>query len=182
MRSVSKKVCLLGDFAVGKTSLLRRFVYNRFDDRYMSTIGVKVSRKTLVLPGMEGEPVELVLLLWDLAGGDRFTNLLESYLRGSAGAILVCDLTRPHTLDALENYIHDLRGASPEAVYVLAANKQDLVPQDAVPQTHLQAFTQRHAIPYTLTSAKTGMNVDTLFRLLGEQLLRPQVMDGGGAR
>ncbi len=179
MRSVSKKVCLLGDFAVGKTSLLRRFVYNRFDDRYMSTIGVKVSRKTLVLPGADGGPVELVLLLWDLAGGDRFVNLLDSYLRGSAGAILVCDLTRPHTLDALENYVHDLRAVSPEAVCVLAANKQDLVSDGAVPRARIQAFAQRHGIPYTLTSAKTGANVGVLFRLLGEQLLHLRIADGG---
>jgi len=69
----SKKVCLLGEFAVGKTSLVRRFVYNRFDEKYLSTIGVKVSRKTVSVPrGQEMD--ELNMLLWDLAGGERFSQ------------------------------------------------------------------------------------------------------------
>lgn len=171
MRAISKKVCLLGDFAVGKTSLVRRFVYDRFDDSYMSTIGVKVSRKTITLSAPSGELVELAILLWDLAGGEQFVDLRTSYLRGSAGAILVCDLTRPQTLEALEEYIQDLETIRPNAVYVLAANKVDLIsdPHDFTPM--LETFSRRHNIPYVLTSAKTGVGVATVFELLGHQLL-----------
>lgn len=100
MPALSKKVCLLGDFAVGKTSLVRRFVHDYFDDQYLSTIGVKVSRKTINIA--QGEQiVELTMMLWDLAGSEEFTHLRASYLRGAAGVLLVGDLTRPLTFDTL---------------------------------------------------------------------------------
>ena len=95
MKQYSKKICLLGDFSVGKTSLVRRFVHNRFDDQYISTIGVKVSRKTVVLP-VADDLVELTLMVWDLAGSQGTTPIAASYLRGAVGAVLVCDLTRGH--------------------------------------------------------------------------------------
>ena len=89
MSAVQKKVCLLGDFAVGKTSLIRRYVEDRFDDKYLSTIGVKISRKIVQRPDYA-----LTLLIWDLAGGDDINQLSRRYLLGAVGAILVCDLTR----------------------------------------------------------------------------------------
>src|SRR5262249_40683115 len=94
----SKKICLLGEFAVGKTSLVRRFVYNLFDDRYISTIGVRVSRKTVAVP-VETQVAELTMMVWDLAGSEEFNRVSMSYLRGAAGAVLVYDLTRAHTFD-----------------------------------------------------------------------------------
>lgn len=95
MKVVQRKVCLLGDFAVGKTSLVRRFVDNRFDDKYLSSIGVKVSRKTL-----NRSDHTLNLLIWDLVGGNEFSRREIGYLVGAAGALLVCDLTRLETVDA----------------------------------------------------------------------------------
>ena len=81
MTAISKKVCMLGEFAVGKTSLVRRFVFERFDDRYISTIGVKVSRKTVVMTQRQAT-VQLTMMLWDLAGSEEFNQLRTSYLRG----------------------------------------------------------------------------------------------------
>ena len=86
MRALSMKVCLLGDFAVGKTSLVSRFVHNAFSDKYLSTIGVKVSRKTVAVVGAD-EVVELTIMLWDLAGNEEFNQMRASYLRGAAGAL-----------------------------------------------------------------------------------------------
>ena len=80
MASVKKKICLLGSFAVGKTSLVRRFVYDLFDDKYITTIGVKVSRKTIVA-SRNGDVVELTMMLWDLAGSEEFDRVRTSYLR-----------------------------------------------------------------------------------------------------
>ena len=97
MVTLSAKVCLLGDYAVGKTSLVRRFVYNMFDDRYLSTIGVKVSRKVVAL-AREDEVVELTLMLWDLAGSEEFDSVRASYLRGAVAGLIVCDLTQPTSL------------------------------------------------------------------------------------
>src|SRR5512136_332396 len=104
---ISKKVCLLGDFAVGKTSLVRRFIYDRFEDKYLSTIGVKVSRKTVVVHNTD-RVFDLSILLWDMAGSEEFDRYRVSYLRGVAGAILVCDLTRPETLAHLQFFVRDL--------------------------------------------------------------------------
>jgi len=166
----SKKVCLLGDFAVGKTSLVRRFVYNLFDDKYISTIGVKVSRKTMAIPHAN-EVAELTMMLWDLAGSEEFTPVRASYLRGAAGAILVCDLTRADTLDNLSTYIDDLRSVSPDVQLMLAANKQDLDDQFQLAPGQVETAAADWDAPFYLTSAKTGEEVETLFRHLGRLLL-----------
>jgi small GTP-binding protein len=167
---LSKKVCLLGDFAVGKTSLVRRFVYDRFDDRYITTIGVKVSRKTVAVVRAYGI-VELTMMLWDLAGSEEFDRVRASYLRGSAGAVLVCDLTRPETLDSLRAYQEDLFSINPEAQLVLAANKRDLTEQQRLSTAQIEAFAAELNIPHTLTSAKTGDEVEQLFRQLGDLMV-----------
>jgi small GTP-binding protein len=172
--TINKKVCLLGDFAVGKTSLVRRFVYNLFDDRYLSTIGVKVSRKTLVVP-QGGEVLEMSMMIWDLAGSGEFNQARMSYLRGAAGAVLVCDVTRPQTLTNLQIYASDLMRLNPEARFVVAANKCDLVDgatarRECLLREQVEEFAGGINAPWTLTSARTGDDVETLFRHLAGAL------------
>jgi small GTP-binding protein len=169
-KTINKKICLLGDYAVGKTSLVRRFVYDRFDDRYISTVGVKVSRKTVALLHND-EVIELVLMLWDLAGSEAFSRVRSSYMRGAAGAVLVSDVTRPETLDSLMNYALDLRRISPGARLVLAGNKRDLVEQQRLMLEDIARSTAQLGAPCFLTSAKTGGDVETLFRRLGQMLI-----------
>ena len=172
MHAYHAKVCLLGDFAVGKTSLVRRFVYNLFDDKYISTIGVKVSRKTVVVP--HGEDVaEVTLLLWDLAGSEEFDRLRASYLRGAKGAVLVCDPTRIETCQRLWQYARDLFAVNADARVVLAANKHDL--RGSQPDGHwVEALSLVEAVslelnaPYYLTSAMTGQAVQPMCRQLGQ--------------
>lgn len=174
--AISKKVCLLGDFAVGKTSMVRRFVYDLFDDKYISTIGVKVSRKTIAVPRSDGI-VELAMMLWDLAGTEEFDRVRTSYLRGAAGAIVVCDLTRPETLGSLERHVDELQMVSPGAHWILAANKRDLVelPLPKGLQTldpeQVKARAADLGAPCFLTSAKTGDQIEELFRHLGRLLV-----------
>jgi small GTP-binding protein len=170
LAAISKKICLLGDFAVGKTSLVRRFVYSLFDDKYISTIGVKVSRKTVVIP-RDDDVVELTMMLWDLAGSEEFSQARASYLRGAAGAALVCDLTRPDTLASLQVYADDLLGLNPHARLVLAANKSDLAAQQRLTPEQIEDVAAVLSAPYCLTSAKTGDEVEPLFRLLGKLLV-----------
>jgi len=160
---ISKKVCLLGDFAVGKTSLVRRLVYDRFDDRYLSTIGVKVSRKAVAVSGDRG-PVDVNMMLWDLAGSEEFTRMRASYLRGAAGAVLVCDVTRLETLEDLAGYVLNLREVSPGAEIVLAANKVDLVDDHHELLERLDEVALALGARYYLTSALTGDQVEVLFR------------------
>ncbi len=170
MISLSKKVCLLGDFAVGKTSLVRRFVYNLFEDKYFSTIGVKVSRKVVAVPRGD-EIIELTLMLWDLAGSEEFDDVRISYMRGATGAVAVCDLTRPETLASLHDYAQTLRRVSPQAQLILAANKVDLADQAGASAEQVRELAAQLAAPYYLTSAKNGAQVETLFRHLGRLLV-----------
>ena len=170
--TISRKVCLLGDFAVGKTSLVRRFVYNLFNDKYISTIGVKVSRKTVAVPrDRDNDVVELTMMLWDLAGSEEFSRVRASYLRGVAGAILVCDLTRAETLDNLRPYADDVFNINPGARFILAANQRDLADQQQIFPAQIEAVAADLNAPYYLTSTKTGDEVETLFRHLGRLLV-----------
>jgi small GTP-binding protein len=171
--AINKKVCLLGDFAVGKTSLVRRFVYERFDDKYLSTIGVKVSRKTLVV-NQQDQLVDLGIIVWDLAGSQEFDKLRASYLRGASGVLLVCDLTRPETFSDLSSYWDDLRRICPTAQVILAANKTDLTEHLRLSPSDIEAYAADRQIPHYLTSAKSGDQVETLFRQLGQLMLAQQ--------
>ena len=162
---VQKKVCLLGDFSVGKTSLIRRFVEGRFDDKYLSTIGVKISRKQLARPTHQ-----LNLLIWDLAGGDNHDNKLSGYLRGAAGAIIVCDLTRDTTAYAFARYTEQLRKFNPKAAIVMAANKIDLVEHRQISDAQLTEISQEIDATLLYTSAKTGLNIDQTFIALADRI------------
>lgn len=167
---ISKKICLLGDFAVGKTSLVRRFVYDRFEDKYISTIGVRVSRKILAVPG-PAAPVEVSLLIWDLAGSEEFDRVRAGYVRGASGAILVCDMTRRQTLDNLSQYVADLRSITPDVHMAVVGNKVDLVDRQALTADDLTTFADEIRSPVYLTSAKTGDQVDGMFRHLARALV-----------
>jgi small GTP-binding protein len=170
MTTISKKVCLLGDFAVGKTSLVRRFVYDLFSDKYISTIGVKVSRKTVVVPRTH-DLVELAMMLWDLGGSEEFDQMRASYLRGASGAVLVCDLTRPDTLDSFRKYADELLRVCPGARLILAANKCDLTDQQRLAPAEVEAVAGALNAPFYVTSARIGEEVEALFRHLGRLLV-----------
>jgi small GTP-binding protein len=165
MSVVQKKICLLGDFAVGKTSLIRQFVEGKFDDKYLSTIGVKISRKPL-----ERNTHTLNLLIWDIAGGDNQNQVQATYIRGAVGALMVCDLTRAETVAALYDYQKTLHAVNPNAVVVLAGNKADLVDERAIDDEMLTKIGSDLQAKVLLTSAKTGDNVIAAFELLAQQL------------
>ncbi len=163
---VQKKICLLGDFSVGKTSLIRRFVEGRFDDKYLGTIGVKISRKTLVR-----SYGQMNLLIWDLAGSNGFDTPSEmSYLRGAAGALIVCDLTRKNTLAAFAKYAHLIRAINPTASLFFVGNKMDLVNERVVSDSDLNIACLPFQGDWFLASAKTGEQVESAFARLAEQI------------
>jgi len=167
---LSKKVCLLGDFAVGKTSLVERFVYSRFSDRYLATIGVKVSRKGMVIPRQK-DVVELSMMLWDLAGSEEFGHLRVHYLSGASGGLLVCDLCRPETLVTLCEYATQLRAANPDISMIMLANKVDLTEKRQISETQIEQAAKDLGLPHFYTSAKTGECVEEAFRELGRLLV-----------
>jgi small GTP-binding protein len=163
---IQKKVCMVGAFAVGKTSLVARFVKSIFSERYLTTVGVKIDKK-VVQAGSE----EVNLILWDLAGEDEFVQLQTSYLKGSSGIILVADGTRFDTL--LKTFT--LQQKAVEAIgpvpFALVINKLDLQKQWEVDETALRGpREQGWTIHYT--SAKTGEGVEELFFSLTTQMLQ----------
>lgn len=174
MVTLSKKVCLLGDFAVGKTSLVRRYVYDLFDDKYVSTIGVKVSRKTVILT-RDDDIVDLTMMLWDLAGGEKFARMRASYLRGAAGALMVYDVSRPETLSSLHQYLRDLQSINGRCAVVLAANKADLLSSStpgerATYEAEARSVAKELEAPLYFTSATSGQAVQAAFSHLGQLL------------
>ena len=159
-----KKVCLLGEFAVGKTSLIRRYVEGRFDQKYLTTIGIVVTRKVATV-----RDHTVNLLIWDLAGGRN--NGRSRYLIGASGALIVCDLTRAETLDTARDYAADIYQENPAAKLILLANKSDLVDERVITDEQLTAMARDLGSPFFLTSAKTGEQVDAAFNLLTERLI-----------
>jgi small GTP-binding protein len=158
---LKKKICMVGHFGVGKTSLVRRFVLSIFDDTYLTTVGVKIDRKDVVLGS-----TALTMMLWDLAGEDDLAQLKISHLRGASGYILVADGCRASTLAKaveLQQRIADQVGPLP---CVLVLNKCDLREQWEV-----AADASEYGWPVFETSAKSGAGVEEMFLGLARLLL-----------
>ena len=174
MTTISKKICLIGDFSVGKTSLIRRFVDRQFSDQYLSTVGVKISRKAVQLEEQgANEPTKVQLLIWDIEGQTKFKAIAPTYLQGAAGVIIVCDVTRQETIDNIKQHIELFKSVNPQGVSIVAFNKTDLLEESKqeklLKENNLQDFPQVIAT-YT-TSAKTGKDVDDMFQKLSSNLL-----------
>lgn len=169
MKTVQKKICLLGDFSVGKTSLVRQFVEGRFDDRYLSTIGVKISRKTVEIAD---KSTTAKLLIWDLAGGDDYSKVTSGYLTGASGVLMVCDVTRKSTLTMLDIYSRQLEKISKKKIpIVILVNKIDLIDNREISDQDISDIAERLEAPFLFTSAKTGEEVENGFALLASSTL-----------
>ena len=162
---LKKKVCMVGAFSVGKTSLVQRFVNSIFSDKYLTTVGVKIDKKSV---DVDGQPIEL--LLWDIQGEDEFSKMRLTYLRGAAGLLLVVDGTRASTLEtALE-----IKAAADEAYDAVPAivllNKSDLAPQWEIGDAAIAGVRAR-GFPTLHTSAKDGSGVEEAFLSLARTML-----------
>ena len=159
---ISKKVILTGSFGVGKTSLFNQFIYQQFSDRYMTTIGVKVNKKSVVI----GED-EVSMLLWDIAGEVSQDKVPASYFLGASGIIYVVDLSRPSTFVNMKSDIKFLKNMLPDCSLVIVANKRDLLTEQQIKDIYENAVQKWDFV----TSAKTGENVEILFTELAKKLI-----------
>jgi small GTP-binding protein len=162
---IQKKVCMLGSFSVGKTSLVSRFVSSVFSDKYLTTVGVKIDKKAL---SMEG--TDVALMVWDIYGEDDFQKLRMSYLRGASGYLLVVDGTRRATLDValgIQRTVTEQVGPIP---FLLCLNKADLRDQWEI-DLELVAERARTGWLVLETSAKLGIGVEEAFRSLTTRML-----------
>lgn len=162
---IQKKVCMLGTFAVGKTSLVRRFIESIYSDKYHTTVGVKVDKKVVQV-----DSTEVTLLLWDIEGTESEHELRKSYLRGASGYLLVADGTRHDTLYkalAIQTRTEETIGKVP---FLLLFNKADLVDQWSISERETAALKDKGWDVIT-TSAKTGTGVEEAFQALARKMV-----------
>jgi small GTP-binding protein len=152
-----KKVCMLGGFAVGKTSLVSRYVSSIFSDSYLTTVGVKIDKKAVSL---DGGPMNL--MLWDIYGEDEFQTVRDSYLRGASGYLLVADGTRYATLETVVTLQQRAEAVIGRVPFLLLMNKSDLDRDWQVDERALVKLAER-GWPVVKTSAKSGAGVEDAF-------------------
>ena len=163
---LQKKICMLGAFSVGKTTLVKRFVDSVFSERYLTTVGVKIDKKVVNLPDRT-----VNLILWDMAGEDDASTIRMSYLRGMAGYMVVADGTRAVTLDialSIRERVESEHGALP---FVMLVNKRDLLDQWVTPDSTLDALRAK-GWSVRSSSARSGEGVDEAFTELAERVTR----------
>lgn len=165
---IHKKICMLGSFAVGKTSLVQRFVQSTYSDRYYSTIGVKIDKKHVTI----GD-VQLSFMLWDIQGDDGTRKVHMSYLRGASGYLLVIDGTRGETVETalrLQETVETTLGRIP---FVVVLNKVDLADMWELDEATQRKIESRGG-PLVRTSAKTSQGVEEAFQVLARRILDGQ--------
>lgn len=165
---MQKKVCLLGAFGVGKTSLVHRYVQGIFSEIYQTTIGVRIDKKTVDHPAGS-----VLLILWDIYGQDEFQKVQSSYLRGASGFMLVADGTRAYTLDIALTLHQNAMTVAPDASSVLLINKTDLIADWEIDEPRVASLAAA-GWPLVRTSAKTSEGVEAAFRRLVDSMVSRQ--------
>lgn len=172
MGTIKAKVILLGDGAVGKTSLIRRFVLDQFSDNYLATIGTKVTKKEIAV-ARDGRPSPMVMTIWDVLGQKGYAGVQESAVKGGQAILLAYDVTRDDTWKSLEEYwipiVWRLVGKVP---LVFAGNKVDIAQDRSYVTDVLGYLEQKYDAEGFLSSAKTGENVEKMFGALGGAVIR----------
>lgn len=167
------KVCFIGDAGVGKTSLIKRYVLDVFDDRYIATIGTKVTKKVVEAKDPNtGEPIRVMMLIWDIMGQKGFRELLrEAYFFGAHGAVAVCDVTNRETLEELRYWIKALTDVAGDVPLVFVGNKADLENSAVVRDDDVKSLSSKYDSDAFMASAKTGENVESFFKALAEKIV-----------
>ena len=164
------KILTAGEGGVGKTTLLHRFVEGQFSADTKMTIGVEFFLKETQIDGQQ-----CTLQLWDFGGQERFRFLLESYVLGAKGALLMFDLTRPITLDNLEQWINIVRKSDPNLPVIFLGTKNDLTEEIMINDDYAESVKEQfNLFEFLRISSKTGENVQEAFELLTKRILDRQ--------
>ncbi len=169
------KICLLGEASVGKTCLISRFVEDKFDDKYIKTIGTKISFKEITNLSVDNytdeKKINMNFMVWDVIGQKGFEPIISKYFKGSHGGLLVVDASRPKTMDHMRHWrdlFYEIVGEVPIVVFI---NKSDLIDVEDYHTEKIEKFCEEFNFPYLFTSAKTGENVELGFKKLAEIVL-----------
>jgi small GTP-binding protein len=172
------KVCLVGEPAAGKTSLVRRFVFNTFDPKYFSTIGTNIWKKKLQLTHpLNNDTFDVDMIVWDIMGQKQFRDLLrDAYFFGAKGVIVVCDSSRRETFDKLVHWIEAVTEITGDIPKFLIANKIDLG-NLSFEESEMEEIAKSYDSPYQMTSAKTGEFVEEVFTSLATRIVQRRFDD-----
>ena len=170
MTQIVAKICVIGEFGVGKTSTVQRFVNNEFSSKYLTTVGVKIDTKLVTL----AEENAVKLIIWDIAGTDSVTEVEMAYLRGCAGFLAVADGTRAETLSVVEQLIDRVLDGQSDLPYALLINKSDLKYEWEITQDDINTVSERHG-NFHLTSAKSGDQVDGALKSLAAAIFEKEL-------
>jgi small GTP-binding protein len=162
---IHKKVCMLGAFGVGKTSLVKRYFHSTFDERYLATLGARIEKQCLCVEGQD-----MTLMVWDFAGEDEILHVPLSYLRGASGVIVVADGTRPDTIQTAIELHERARSKTGPVPSILALNKYDLQDRWKVDTEDLRELRRRIG-SVMRTSAKSGRHTQLIFETLAQQIM-----------
>ncbi|MFW9926382.1 MAG: Rab family GTPase [Candidatus Thorarchaeota archaeon] len=165
------RIVLLGEAAVGKSSLLRRYTENAFDEEYKQTIGTTFATKDVDVTDSGGEVRKVRLNVWDMGGQSTYRELRRQFMKGASAAIIVYDVTRPETFMAMNNWFESFKEVCPESPVLISANKIDLIDQRMVPSEPGRMLRDWFQAEYFETSAKTGDEVNNVFSRTAEVVL-----------
>lgn len=160
------KICMLGDDAVGKTSIVLKYTENRFEESYKMTLGADFATKVVTI-----DKYKVCLSVWDLGGQFRFRELRKHYFKNAAGALLLFDVTRPETFLHIDRWLQEFYSYAGGEL-ILLGNKVDLTNMRIVPSEAGKMIQKWKGIPYYETSAKTGQNINEVFVLLTKMILK----------
>jgi small GTP-binding protein len=161
------KIVLLGEANVGKTSLVYRFIENKFRENYKSTLGVNLLKKDMIVEGYG----EVSAQIWDLGGQESFKSLRSLYLEGANGAFVVYDMTNNESFEKLGEWVQNFRDARGDAPMILIGNKSDLKNQIRISESESLEYASINNMGMIITSAKTGQNVEQAFLELSRRIL-----------
>jgi len=165
--NIHKKICIIGEFGVGKTSLVARYVQSIFSDKYQTTVGVKIDKKEVLVGDQR-----VTLVLWDLAGESAAGGMKLMLIKGASGFLLVADGTRPDTLRTTVRLQQEVTGTLGQIPFILAINKADLTEDWAIGPADIEEY-RAFGWDVRLASAKNGQGVDQIFTDLATRLIQP---------
>ena len=172
VRRMKTKVVLMGEGGVGKTSLIRRFVLNEYQDTYLHTLGTKVSKIALTVPYGADVEVQMDMSIFDIMGQHGFRDLVrETYFHGAQALLAVCDVTRLDSLSALDEWIPSALEIAGDVPVFILVNKKDLIDRRAFTEEQVQKVAEPFGAPWVMTSARTGEAVEDAFNALAIEVV-----------
>ena len=167
MEEINLKILLIGDSSVGKTSILLKYIEDKFAENYVSTIGIEYKIKSLIINGKK-----VLLRIWDTSGQERYRSITQNFYRNANGILFIFDITNKETFDNIKNWLMDSDGCEDHKVTkILVGNKIDNNENRKVDDDIIQKFAEKKGMKYFETSAKDGINIDQVFRKLAELIL-----------